>query len=145
MLYTIANERWTSGSPLPASETRAGLFRTRREAEAIAAGRRLLAVAVRYDAARGLVTPTTPADRDRPGGWSAPAIAGPSGGVTALAPIPASLVQLVGPVLLRVHAGHRGPGGPDLCRREVPTTSGTGARRRGHAVRDPSPGTGGGP
>ncbi len=97
MLYTVASQGWAPGSLLPASETRAGLYRTRREAEAVAAGRRLLAVSVHYDATRGLLTPTPPAGRELSRGWSAPAIEGASGGLTCLASIPCSLVRLVGP------------------------------------------------
>jgi hypothetical protein len=46
------------------------------------------------------------------GDWSAPAIVGPLGGLTALASIPAALVRVVGRFRLRVHAGHRLPRRP---------------------------------
>jgi hypothetical protein len=118
MLYTVANDTWAPGSPLSASETRTGLYRTRGQADEIAAGRRLLAVSVRYDATRCVVTSTPPADRVPGGGWSAPAIVGPTGGVTALATIPAALVRPLGPFRLRVHAGHTGPACPHLPGRD---------------------------
>ena len=111
MLYTVADEGWSPGSALPSSPSRAGLYRTRSEAEAAAPGCPLLAVAVRYDAARGVITLASPAT-GLPGDWSAPAIVGPSGGVTALASIPPALVRLVGKPQLRVHEGHRLPGRP---------------------------------
>jgi hypothetical protein len=111
MLYTVANEGWTPGSPLPTSPRQIGLYRTRSEAESVAAGRPLIAVSVRYDAGRGILTPTYP-DGGLDGDWSAPAIVGPLGGLTALASIPAILVYAVGEPRLRVHAGHRLPGRP---------------------------------
>ena len=112
MLYTVANDTWSPGSPLSASETRAGLYRTRGEADEIAAGHRLLAVSVRYDATRCVVSSTPPAGRELGEDWSAPAIVGPTGGVTALATIPAVLVRPLGPSRLRVHAGHLVPAVP---------------------------------
>jgi hypothetical protein len=112
MLYTVANEGWTPGSPLPASPSRVGLYRTRSEAESVAAGRPLVAVSVRYDAGRGILTPAPPAGGGPGGDWSAPAIVGPLGGLTALASIPAALVHAVGGPRLRAHAGHRLPGRP---------------------------------
>ena len=119
MLYAVANEGWTPGCPLEASETRSGMYRTRLEVGAIAAGRRLLALSVRYDPTRGVITPTPPSGREVLPGWSAPAIVGLSGGVTALAEIPASLVQLVGPSRLRLHPGHPAPGRPHSPNRTV--------------------------
>jgi hypothetical protein len=112
MLYTVANEGWAPGSPLPTSPRRVGLYRTRVEAESVAAGRPLVAVSVRFDASRGIITPASPAPGNLGGAWSAPAVVGPSGGVTALASIPASLVRPLGRPRLRVHAGHRVPGRP---------------------------------
>jgi hypothetical protein len=106
MLYTVADHDWTPGSPLPPSARRAGLYRTRSEAESVAPGRPLLAVAVHFDADRGLITPAAAAAED----WSAPAFRGASGGVTPLASIPPGLVRPVGTPRLRVHAGHRLPG-----------------------------------
>lgn len=110
MLYTVANEGWSPGSPLPSSPRRAGLYRTRSEAESVAPGCPLLAVAVRYDAGRGVITLASPASAGLPCDWSAPAIVGPSGGVTALASIPPALVRAVGKPRLTVHEGHRLPG-----------------------------------
>jgi hypothetical protein len=118
MLYTVANDTWAPGSPLFASETRSGLYRTREEADGIAAGRRLLAVSVRYDATRCVVTSTPPAGREPGAGWSAPAIVGPTGGVTALATIPAALVRPLGPSRLRIHEGHPRPARPHLPGRD---------------------------
>lgn len=106
MLYTVAIDGWKPGSPLAASETRAGLYRTRREAGEVAGGRRLLAVSVRYDATRCVVTPALPIEDRSIGRWSVPAIVGQAGGVTTLGSIPATLVHPVGPPGLRVHAGH---------------------------------------
>jgi hypothetical protein len=114
MLYTVANDAWTPGSPLSASETRSGLYRTRGEAAGIAAGRRLLAVSVRYDAKRCVVTSTPPAGRELCANWSAPAIVGPTGGVTVLATIPAALVSLIGPSRLRIHAAESMLASPHL-------------------------------
>ena len=112
MLYTVANEGWTPGSPLPTSPRRVGLYRTRGEAESVAAGRPLVAVSVRYDASRGIITPASPVADGVSDAWSAPAIVRPLGGLTALAAIPAALVHAVGRPRLRVHAGHRLPWRP---------------------------------
>jgi hypothetical protein len=112
MLYTVANEGWTPGSPLPTSPRRVGLYRTRVEAESVAAGRPLVAVSVRFDASRRILTPASPVGGGQGGGWSAPAIVGPLGSLTALASIPATLVHAVGRPRIRVHAGHRLPGRP---------------------------------
>ena len=106
MLYAVANDRWTPGSPLIASETMTGLYRTRREAASSGPGPRMLAVSVRYDATRGVLCPTPPTGRERHPGWSAPAILGTTGGVTALATIPAPFIRALGTSLIRVHAGH---------------------------------------
>ncbi len=113
MLYTVANDDWTPGSPLSASETRSGLYRTRSEAAAIARGRRLLAVSVRYDDHRCVLTPSLPPDGKLNPSWLTPAIVGPNGGVTALAEIPANLVRALGPCRLWIHAGHS----DDACSR----------------------------
>jgi hypothetical protein len=112
MLYTVANEGWTPGSPLPASPRRVGLYSTRGEAESVAAGGPLVAVSVRYDASQGLITRALPVAGGPGGDWSAPAIVGPVGGLTALASIPAVLVRAVSRPRLRVHAGHRLPRRP---------------------------------
>ena len=112
MLYTVATEGWDPGSSLPSSPRLVGLYRTRSEAESIAAGRPLVSVSVRYDVGRGILTPAPPSDGGPGGNWSAPAIVGPLGGLTALASIPATLVHDIGKPRLRVHAGHRLPGRP---------------------------------
>ena len=114
MLYAVANDRWMPGLPLAAAETMTGLYRTRREADEVAAGRRLLAISVRYDSTRGLITPTPPTGFELPGGWSAPAIVGPAGAVTALATIPAALVRELGPARFRSDPGHRPVAYPHL-------------------------------
>ena len=72
MLYTVANEAWAPGSPLPSSPRRVGLYRTRGEALSVAPGGRLLAVALLYDARRGVVAATD----GKPDAWTAPAIVG---------------------------------------------------------------------
>lgn len=105
MLYTIASADWVPGRPLPAGSTRPGLFRWRSEAEAVAAGRPLLAVALRYDPSRGAVVPAGPVARATAGPWAAPAIVGARGDVSVLALIPGSLVREVGQAELRAHPG----------------------------------------
>ena len=127
MLFAVANDDWKPGSALAASETRLGLYRTREEAQALAEGRRLLAVSVRHDSLRGVVTSTLPTS---PGAWSAPAIVGESGGVTTLASIPSKFVQVVGPPRFRAHAGHQASGFPHLYRHqeEMATAPGRDAR-----------------
>ncbi len=112
MLYAVANDRWTPGSPLIASQTLTGLYRTRREAASSGPGPRILAVSVRYDATRGVLCLTPPAGRERQTGWSAPAILGTTGGVTALATIPGPFVRALGKLRIRVHAGHGPAKGP---------------------------------
>lgn len=113
MLYTVAGADWSPGLPLTPAETCAGLFRTREAAGRIAPGRPTLAVALRYDATRGLVVAQPPAARDLPGGWTAPAILNGRGGVTVLATVPSALIRLVGRPRIRMHPAHgNGPVGP---------------------------------
>lgn len=107
MLYTTPKLDWSPGQTLTPSQARAGLFRTRGEAATTAPGRPTLAVAVRFDAARGVVQATPPAALALPGGWSAPAIVDDRGAVVVFAPVPADLVRLVGPASIRMHAGQR--------------------------------------
>jgi hypothetical protein len=119
MLYTVADDDWKTGSPLSASGTRSGLYRTRSEAAAIAGGRRLLAVSVRYEDLRCVLTPSSPPDGNPSRSWSTPAIMGGTGGVTALAEIPAHLVRALGPCRLRIHAGHADVACPRATGREA--------------------------
>ncbi|WP_435007667.1 hypothetical protein P12x_004931 [Tundrisphaera lichenicola] len=118
MLHTVATEGWNPGSPLPAIDTMAGLYRTRREAESIAHGRRLLAVSVRFDAGRGMVVSTAPTDSGPDGEWTSPAIVGNSGGVTVLGAIPSSLVRLIGSPSIHLHPGHDALAIPAHSRRD---------------------------
>ena len=120
MLYAVADVNWSPGTPLPPSSTRGGLYRSRSEAESVAAGRPTLALAVRYDAARGAVFPQGPVARSWASRWSAPAVSDAVGVVTAFGAIPAALVRVAGPAELRCHPGvvhliprpHAAPGPP---------------------------------
>ena len=104
MFYTVAHADWLPGRPLSPSPGRPGLSRWRSEVEGLADGRALVAVAVRYDATRGLVVAYGTAPRSRPVSWSAPAIVGARGEVIVLAAVPAELVRSVGPARLRADA-----------------------------------------
>lgn len=106
MLYAIASADWNPGQPLMPADTRAGLTRTRGGAGGPSSGRATLAVALRYDATRGVVVALPPAAGALAGRWSAPAILDESGGVTVLSPIPAALVRVVGNPRIRIHRGH---------------------------------------
>lgn len=117
MLFTVASEGWAPGLPLTPAETRVGLFRTRDAAGRVAAGRPTLAVCLRYHPDRGTVTAQPPADRAGTRGWAVQAIEDASGGVTVLGTIPGSLIRLVGPARIRIHAGQDGPSGPFIIRR----------------------------
>ena len=101
MLYTIAHADWTPGRPLCPSPGRRGLSRWRSQVEDLADGRPLVAVAVRYDATRGLVVAYGTAPRSRSVSWSAPAFVGEGGEVIVLAAVPAELVRPVGATRLR--------------------------------------------
>ena len=107
MLYTTPNLDWSIGQLLTPAQARSGLFRTRDEAARATPGRPTLAVAVRFDAPRGVVLAMPPASLALSGGWSAPAIVDDRGAIVVFAPIPAALVRLVGPASIRMHAGHR--------------------------------------
>jgi hypothetical protein len=109
MFYTVASESWSVGKPLPPSAERPGLYRSRAGAEEVAAGRPLLIVAVRYDAARGVVVAQDLAFRIPGGLWTAPAIVDDRGIITVLAPIPGELVSLVGRAEIRMHPGTARP------------------------------------
>lgn len=108
MFYSVATANWTPDRPLTHAVAPAGLLRTRDEARRIALGRPVVAVAVRYDATRCVVSAQGPAARRRVGPWEAPAILDRQGGLTILGAIPADLVRIVGPAELRVHPGHAG-------------------------------------
>lgn len=115
MFYTTARAEWRPGNPLPPSLAPAGLHRTRDAAQSLALGHPTLAVTVRYDATRGVVTAQGPSARASSKGWEAPAIFGPRGGLTVLAAIPAELVHVVGPPEIRVHSGST----PDQARPHI--------------------------
>lgn len=115
MFYSVAMPSWTPDRPLSHSVAPAGLLPTRDAARRIALGWPIVAVAVRYDATRGVVSPQGPAARRRVGSWEAPAILDEQGGLTILGSIPADLVRIVGPAELRVHPGHA-----DICGRRIP-------------------------
>jgi len=99
MFYATAPEGWSPGHPLPPTPARAGLFPTR----SAVGDRATLAVALRYDPARGLVVAQGAAARGPDGPWSAPAVVDAWGGVSALAPIPPSLLRVLGAPELRAH------------------------------------------
>lgn len=126
MLYTIASADWSPGRPPPLVQ--GGLFRSRSKAGAIA-GRPTLAVALRYDATRGVVVPEGPVARAEVGSWAAPAVVDVRGGVMVLAAIPAALVRVVGPAEVRADPGalrlfprpHVTPKSPDIPLRPAPS------------------------
>ena len=107
MLYTIAAHDWNHHAPIPTDPGRPGLTRNRPRPEPSSVAvsgpkaRPILAVSIRYDAARGAVFAEGPTSRGPGGAWTAPAVVDELGGVTVLAPIPAALVQAVGPPRVR--------------------------------------------
>jgi|GEM_PF-2839654 len=103
MFYAVANPSWTPGESLTPPMARSGLSRWRPKAEDVANGGPILAIALRYDATRGLVIAEGPTARGVVGPWSAPAIVDLTGNVMVLAPIPPALVQVVGTAEIRVH------------------------------------------
>ena len=105
MLYTVADSKWSPGRPLPPLGARAGFYRMRASAVTIAAGRPVLAAAIRYDSLRGRVIAHGAGLEDRGGPWVAPATMNDLGAVTVLAPVPAGLVREIGPAEIRVHSG----------------------------------------
>ncbi len=131
MLYTIASEAWSPGLPLTPAETPGGLFRTRKAASRIAAGRPTLAVALCHDATRGVVVAQRPAALALGGSWSAPAIVNDSGGVTVLSAVPAALVREVGRPEIRIHPGQADPRPRPLRQSTGPPRRGLGRARRG--------------
>ena len=140
MLFTVADENWEPGSDLSASGTRVGLYRTRAGAEAVAAGRRLLAVTPSgSDPARGRLVPARPPGPEVPGGMVGPggrrarrrgdvARGDPPALLRALGP-PRAPPPRGPPLPLRDRAiGDRGRGRPGLIappqRRKPPWTDG---------------------
>ncbi|MEJ7637430.1 MAG: hypothetical protein WKF75_05410 [Singulisphaera sp.] len=105
MLYTVADSNWSPGRPLPPLGARAGFYRMRASAVSIAAGRPVLAAAIRYDSLRGRVVAQGADLGDHRGPWVAPATMNDLGAVTVLAPVPAGLVRATGPAEIRVHSG----------------------------------------
>ncbi len=91
MFYTVASPDWKPGQPLTASA--ALLFRTKAEAESFAPEASTIALAVRFDAIRGLVRPLGPVAQAIASGWSVPAVRNSLGGLTVFGSIPASLVR----------------------------------------------------
>ena len=116
MFYSVAMPNWTPDRPLTHSVAPAGLLPTRDAARRIALGRPIVAVAVRYDATRCIVSAQGPAARRRVGPWEAPAILDGQGGLTILGAIPADLVRIVGPAEIRLH-----PGQAEILGRQVPS------------------------
>lgn len=106
MLYTVADARWSPGCPLPPLGARAGFYRMRASAVMIAAGRPVLAAAIRYDSLRGRVVAHGAGLGDHEGPWVAPATMNDLGAVTVLASVPAGLVRVIGPAEIRVHSGN---------------------------------------
>lgn len=126
MLYTIADANWSPERPLPPLGARAGFYRMRASVVSLAAGRPVLAAAIRYDSLRGRVIAHR-AGRDDPGGpWMAPATMNDLGAVTVLAPVPADLVREIGPAEIRLHSGSF----PVFPRSHLRTPCGPGAGRR---------------
>ncbi len=91
MFYTVASPDWKPGQPLTLSA--ALLFRTRSEAESFAPDASTVALAIRFDASRGLVHPLGPVARATASGWSVPAVGNSMGGLTVFGSIPANLVR----------------------------------------------------
>ncbi len=106
MLYTVADANWSPGRPLPPLGARAGFYRMRASAVTIAAGRPVLAAAIRYDSLRGRVLAHGAGLDDQGGSWVAPATMNDLGAVTVLAPVPAGLVREIGPAEIRLHSGN---------------------------------------
>ncbi len=126
MLYTVADANWSLGRPVPPLGARAGFHRMRSSAVTIAAGRPVLAAAIRYDSLRGRVVAHGAGHGGRGGPWAAPATMNDLGAVTVLAPVPADLVRVIGPAELRLHSGNfpvfprshvRAPCAPEAGRR----------------------------
>jgi len=109
MLYTIQSADWSTGRPLRPVPNRPVFYRSRAEAERFAAGRPTLAVAVRFDAARGVVVPEGPVARRRTRGWSAPASLDATGAVAVQAAIPGVLVRSNVRAEMRVHPATLNP------------------------------------
>ena len=109
MLYAITNQLWGRGRPLMPAAARGGLFRSRAEARAGAIDGTLVALAVRYDATRGVLTPLGPVASAAAGDWRAPAIVDARGGLTFFGAIPAALVRPVPAAELRADAGRPRP------------------------------------
>ena len=127
MFYTVASAEWSPERVLAPVAARGSLYRSRFEAEAIADGRPTLALALRYDATRGVVLPQGPVARARAGRWSAPAVMDARGGVRVFAAIPAELVRVVGPAEVRVHSGAlRLVPRPHLPSKPIPPQGGSG-------------------
>ena len=103
MLYTIADPESSTGRPLQAIPAGAPLFRRRSEVESAAGPRPKLAVAVRYDVARGALVPEGPVARSLVGPWTVAAAVDDRGVVTPLGAIPAGLVRVIGPAEVRAH------------------------------------------
>ena len=106
MLYTVADANWSPGRPLPPLGARAGFYRMRASAVTIAAGRPVLAAAIRYDSLRSRVVAHGAGLGQEGGSWMAPATMNDLGAVTVLAPVPAGLVREIGPAELRAHSGN---------------------------------------
>lgn len=128
MLYAIASAEWDPGKPLIPADTRAGLTRRR---DVSPSGRATLALALRYDATRGVVVALPPAAGALSGRWSAPALVDDSGSVTVLSPIPAALIRVVGHPQIRIHPGHAEAPAPPHPRRVGRPAAGSGDRGRG--------------
>ena len=103
MLYTVAAKSWAPGHPLMPLSARSELYRWRSDVESFDDDRPKLAVAVRYDVARGVVVPEGAVARSLVGPWTAPAVVDGRGVVTVLAPIPGELVRRIGPAEVRAH------------------------------------------
>lgn len=143
MFYAVASPSWTPGEHLTPSMARAGLSRWRPKSGEVATGGPILAVALRYDATRGLVVAEGPEARGVVGPWSAPAIVDQTGSVMVLAPIPPALVRVVGTADIRVHPdsartlprAHVTTGRPAAARGRIRLGSG---RSRNHASGGPA-------
>ena len=126
MLYAIACPRWEPGDPFLPASARGGLFRTRAEARGAVGAGPMVALAVRYDEARGMLVPQGPVAAGRAPGWLAPAIVNDLGGLTAFGAIPIPLVREIPPAEIRADAGTLRPllqlhRPPRAARRDVQT------------------------
>lgn len=91
MFFSVASPDWKPGQPM--APTGALLFRSRSEAQDFAPEAQVVAVAVRHNAAAGVVVARECAALAG-GSWSSRAVGNALGGVTVFGAIPAPLVRV---------------------------------------------------